>query len=177
MSIPSDVSSSQPADSDRNKDARAFHLKEWEFLRADIRAQIEQSKYLEFATVGGLGAFYAWFVSTASPVPRFVLWLPMLLVGLGALRSYGTLKHIQRSAKYIRSLEEALSFNEGTLIGWDRTRDKLATKSAELKASAIFFWLTAAAISVLAWGNLPRETPNPSLERTSTGKELGARAA
>lgn len=67
--------------------AREFHLKEWEFLRTDVRTQIEHSKSLEFATVVALAAFYAWYLTLSKPIPKFVLILPTLLVFLGALRS------------------------------------------------------------------------------------------
>jgi hypothetical protein len=137
--------SSVPAD-----DPREFHLKEWEFLRADIRSQVEQAKYLEFATIAGLAAFYAWFASSTKQLHQLVLWLPVALVFLGGLRSYGTLKHIQRQAKYVRRLEEYLSANAGPLIGWDRTRDKLQAKSAELKVSAALFWAAALAVTLAA---------------------------
>ena len=141
----------QPAESgDSAKGPREFHLKEWEFLRAEIRSQVEQSKYLEFATIAGLAAFYAWFASSPKPLPHVVLYLPLALVVLGALRSYGTLRHIQRQAKYVRQLEEYLSLDTGPLIGWDRTRDKLQTKSAELKASAGLFWAAALGVTVTA---------------------------
>jgi hypothetical protein len=40
-----------------------FHLREWESLRKEIESQIEHTRKLELAVVGGLGAFYAWFVS------------------------------------------------------------------------------------------------------------------
>lgn len=133
------------------KDPMEFHLKEWEFLRVEIRTQIEHSKNLEFATLVGLGAFYAWFMSSAKPLPHFILLVPSLLVLLAALRSWGTLRNIQRNAVYVRLLEEHLSLNKDGLIGWDRTRDRLPNKSSELKASASLFWIAAVVVNGLAW--------------------------
>lgn len=135
--------------------SRDFHQKEWEVLRADIRAQIEQSKNLEFATIVALGAFYAWYLSVAKPVPKLVLMLPVLAVALGGIRSWATLKHIQRMGAYIRTLEESLSAGSAGLIGWDRTRVALDAKSPELKASAVLFWIVTSVVTVLAWWYLP----------------------
>ncbi len=119
-------------------------------LRADIRVQIEQSKYLEYATIVAIGAFYAWFLSAAKPIPKVALVLPILVVTLGCARSWGTLRHIQRMATYIRTLEETLAANQGPLIGWDRTRVVNNSKSPELKVSAVLFWIIALVVTILA---------------------------
>lgn len=127
-----------------------FHVKEWEYLRTDIRLQIEQSKYLELATVVALAAFYAWFLSVSKPVPRVALLLPVIVALLGAVRSWATLRHIQRMAAYVRTLEQRLSLGTDGLIGWDRTRVANNSKSPELKLSAILFWFVVIAITLVA---------------------------
>lgn len=128
---------------------REFHLKEWEALKAEVTSQIDHTRKLELATVGGLAAFYAWFV-TKDP-SRYVLVVPCLLVLLGALRSWGTLVRIQEIATYLRTLEAAFSLETDGLIGWDRTRDVRFPKSSPFKVSAALFWGAALLVSLAAW--------------------------
>jgi hypothetical protein len=130
---------------------REFHIKEWESLREEITSQINHTRKLEFATVAGMAAFYAWFASAKPPVSHFLLALPSLLVLLAGLRAWGTLVRIQEIAKYIRKIETAFCLDKAGLIGWDRTRDKDFPKSSPFKVSAALFWIAALAVSVLAW--------------------------
>src|ERR1700683_3918572 len=84
-----------------------FHLKEWESLRKEIESQIEHTRKLELAIVGGLGAFYAWFVSEKSHNPtHWLLVIPCLLVLLAGLRAWATLTRIREIATYILIIEK-----------------------------------------------------------------------
>src|SRR5215204_1801416 len=109
---------------DTLQSGQQFHLKEWESLRQEILEQVDHTRKLEFGSVAGLGAFYAWFVS-ANPSPsRFILVVPTLLAFLGGMRALGTLIRIQEIACYIREIEEHFSLGDKGLVGWERTRAK-----------------------------------------------------
>jgi hypothetical protein len=150
------VSSAEPTSKilDNTQFRCNFHLQEWTSLRAEITSQIDHTRKLELATVAGLGAFYGWFFVTKavhSNLTNFLLVIPCLLVLLAGLRAWGTLVRIQEIATYIRSIETEFALNQNGLIGWDRTRDELFSKSSPFKVSAAIFWVACLGVSFLAW--------------------------
>ena len=133
-----------------------FHLKEYESLKREIEALMEHSQKLEIYAVGGLAAFYAWFVK-AQP-PCIVLVIPTLLAVLGAFRSFATLKRIYEIAEYLLKVEELFAMSNRGLHGWETHRwariaprnHKPIMAASPLKSSAAVFWLVLIVISLAA---------------------------
>jgi hypothetical protein len=43
--------------------SKDFHLKEYESLKKEVSEQVEHTRKLEIYAVGGIAAFYAWFIN------------------------------------------------------------------------------------------------------------------
>ena len=118
-----------------NKD---FHLKEYESLKQEVSEQIEHTRKLEIYAVGGIAAFYAWFIG-AQTLPRELLIIPLLLAGLGAWRSGASLKRINEIAAYLVHLEGVFALSSERL-GWETHRKN--NRSSPFLLSGTAFWGT-----------------------------------
>jgi hypothetical protein len=133
-----------------------FHIKEWEALREEVRWQVDHTRRLELATVAGLGFYYAWFASTKSHIPSYiVLSIPVLLVSLAGLRAWGTLIRTQQIDSYVRTIERKFCLATDGLIGWECTFENKFPTSSLFKRTATLFWLASFVLTVLALFVLP----------------------
>jgi hypothetical protein len=128
-----------------------FHLKEYESLKKELGELVEHSRKLEIYVVAGIAAFYAWYLTGQAPrPPREALYIPILVVFLGAFRSWSVLTRIQEVAQYIRDLEQVFALSDRKLIGWETYRHKPENDSSPFLSSASVVWLTLLASSVFA---------------------------
>src|SRR5689334_11824099 len=91
---------------------KELHLKEYESLRKEISELVEHSRKLEIYAVGGIAAFYAWFLAAETQPTRIALGIPTALAILAALRSLATLVRIEEIAGYILTIESALALRD-----------------------------------------------------------------
>jgi hypothetical protein len=127
-----------------NKD---FHLKEYESLKQEVSEQVEHTRKLEIYAVGGIAAFYAWFIG-AQPLPHELLIIPSLLAGLGAWRSGAALKRINEIAAYLVKLEGVFAISDEKL-GWETHRKNNLTSPFLLSGTA--FWGTLILVTAVPW--------------------------
>jgi hypothetical protein len=125
-----------------------FHLKEYESLKKEIADLVEHSHKLEIYALGGIAAFYAWFFHETARPDRIVLCIPILLVILGAFRSWAVLKRIYEIAEYLLNVEKVFSLKEPRLTGWETHREPKS--SSPFLSSAAVFWAVLLAVTMLA---------------------------
>jgi hypothetical protein len=129
-----------------------FHLKEYELLKKEVSDQVEHTRKLELYAVGGIAAFYAWFMSPKTPPPSAALGIPLLLVLLGAWRSWAALARIKEIAGYLIQVEAVFALKEPG--GWETYRTKNPSRPFLLSAAA--FWAGLVVVAGVAWVVLTR---------------------
>ena len=130
---------------------KEFHLKEYESLRKEMGELVEHSRKLEIYALGGIAAFYAWYLtSTSLRLPKELLWIPVFLAMLGALRSWSVYNRLMDIAKYLRQVEKCLTLKDCDLIGWETHLKLPKNESSPFLSSAAIFWLVLVLISLLA---------------------------
>lgn len=87
-----------------------FRIAEYAALREELLSHIEAIKAIETETVIGIGAVYAWLLSTYSwrnpVISVFVAVIPAMLTVVNMCRVRDRQQRIRRIAHYIRSLED-----------------------------------------------------------------------
>ena len=130
---------------------KEFHLKEYESLKKEIGELVEHSRKLEIYALGGIAAFYAWYLSSPTPrTPKELLLIPVLVACLGALRSWSVFIRIGDIAKYLRKVEAALSLKDRCLLGWETHLKQPDNQSSVFVSSAVTFWLVVLLSSLVA---------------------------
>jgi hypothetical protein len=131
-------------------DNDAFSLKEYECLRAEIVWLLKDYRVLERNALIAVAISWAWLFEN-SDLPRWAWFLPVLFVGLGALRASGIFKQFGVFHEYIAKIEEAFSRNKD-LDGWEHFSWE---RTGWVSASATVFWvillLSAGAIAFYEW--------------------------
>ncbi len=127
---------------------KEFHLKEYESLKKELADLVEHSRKIEIYAVGGIAAFYSWFLLKVPNPPHIALYIPIIVAVLGSFRSWSVLTRIQEIASYLREVEDVFALRDLGLTGWETHR---RTKSSSpFVSSAAVFWLVLVAVSVVA---------------------------
>lgn len=127
--------------------AVGFHLKEYESLKQEVSEQVEHTRKLEIYAVGGIAAFYAWYIG-ATTLPHELLIIPLLLASLGAWRSGAALKRINEIAAYLVQLEGVFALT-GDKLGWETHRKN--NRSSPFLLSGTAFWGTLILVTAAPW--------------------------
>jgi len=138
---------------------KELHLKEYESLRKEISELVEHSRKLEIYAVGGITAYYAWFLTAGKQPTAIALGIPTVLAILAALRSLATLVRIEDIAGYILTIESALALRDPLIAGWETSRSKKKAestkkwgKAAPFVTTATLFWVSLIVVTIVAWG-------------------------
>jgi hypothetical protein len=125
-------------------DRLGFHLKEYDFLQKEHLALVEHTHKLEVYAVGGLAAFYAWFIEHGPP--RSALWIPILLSSLGAFRSWAVLVRLREIRVYLREIESLFAPGDCEPKGWERHREN--SRLSPFVWTSVVFWGVLVIVSV-----------------------------
>jgi len=93
-----------------------FHRAEFDALRKEIDAAVQEARALDRYALVAVGGIFAWLAIHAARVPSLAWWIPVLLAFLGFLRSMALLYSINRAGEYIWTLEAALC--SAPPLGW-----------------------------------------------------------
>ena len=128
--------------------SKDFHLKEYESLKKEVSEQVEHTRKLEIYAVGGIAAFYAWFIGAETNLPSELLIIPLLLAILGAWRSGAALTRINEIAVYLVQLEDVFALS-GQRFGWETHRKNNPSNPFFLSGAA--FWGALVLVTGAAW--------------------------
>ncbi len=117
-------------------------------MKKEIGDLVEHSRKLEIYALGGIAAFYAWFLQVCPRPSRLSLLVPILLAALGAFRSWSVLTRIGEVAEYLLKVESVFALSERGLGGWETHRS--AKNTSPVASSAAVFWLVLLAVSFAA---------------------------
>jgi hypothetical protein len=137
--------------------SKDFHLKEYESLKKEVAEQVEHTRKLEIYAVGGIAAFYSWFINN-NPPPALLI-IPLLLALLGAWRSGAALKRIEEIVVYLVRLEDEFALfgfgwetHRKAGLGWETYhKDKKNNPSSPFLLSGAAFWGTLVLATGAAW--------------------------
>ena len=103
------------------KDTKAFHEKEYEALRREIELDIKETRSLERNALLANAAIFTWLATTGKEFLGhwWLPWLPVVISGLAAFRSFALLSRMMELGDYIAKLE--CTFGS---LGWERERIK-----------------------------------------------------
>ena len=103
------------------KDPQAFHEKEYEALRREIELDIKETRSLERNALVANAVIFVWLGTTGKEFLNhcWLPWVPVLISGLGAIRSCALLSRMRELGNYIAQLE--CTFGS---LGWERERLK-----------------------------------------------------
>lgn len=144
------------ASSEFSVSGKEFHFQEYVTLKTEVAGLVEHSRKLEIYTVGGMAAFYAWFVTALSceHLSRYILCIPVLIAVLGGFRSWAVLTRIGEISAYIEKVESVFALRDKGLLGWET--ELRAKASGPFASTATVFWVLLVAASVAAGAVLPR---------------------
>jgi hypothetical protein len=125
-------------------DRLGFHLKEYDFLQKEHLALLEHTHKLEVYAVGGLAAFYAWFIEHGPP--RSALWILILLSSLGAFRSWAVLVRLREIRVSLREIENLFAPGDHEPKGWERHREN--SRLSPFVWTSVVFWGVLVIVSV-----------------------------
>lgn len=99
-------------------DRIAFHMAEFEALKAEIAELVKQTTaHMSFA-VAACGAILAWLLTHPMPgeVIAWARWLPLVVSGLLGLFALAAYLRVGEKGSYLRTLETRLAFPG---LGWE----------------------------------------------------------
>ena len=129
---------------------REFHLKEYDTLRKEIMARVDEARKTAQFVIVVAGAIWAWLITNnaSKTIPNIAYWLPFFVMLLGLIRSIAVLITISRITKYLRKLELILC-EKSLLKGWETFVE--AERTFLTDSAAIAFWV----VSILVTGFMP----------------------
>lgn len=125
---------------------KEFHFKEYESLKKEVSEQVEHTRKLEIYAAGSIAAFYSWFISAKTDLPRELFIIPVLLAILGAWRSRAALTRIDEIAVYLVQLESVFALSG---LGWELHRKH--NPSRPFLLSGAVFWGALVLVTAAAW--------------------------
>ena len=116
--------------------------KEFEALRQEIMDAVTETRKLEIQCLGASAVFWSWVL--AQPMEAFwiprVVWIPVILCFIAALRSGALYLEIREHAKYLKTVE----IKWGLVISWENSKKRryMAIMTAIIWAALIVgsFW-------------------------------------
>jgi len=123
-----------------NKDEylQEFYLKEYEHLRNEILQVTQEITKISQWVVIIIGSLWLWLLmNDNSSIPTISYWLPFLISGLGAIRTYNLNQNIKLMADYIKKMENYFCGNK-IPQGWERFLSE--NRKLKFTISAAIFW-------------------------------------
>jgi len=141
---------------------RAFHVKEYEKLTAEVTDALKNINDLFKGAIVLSGAVFTWCLAQSSGKTGFTLpegplrlamWIPSALSAAMGLLSLAQLWRIYRIGEYLRDLEQALG---SPSLGWerhwtgeDRETERARSRRPMLSAAGLLAWATLLAGQII----------------------------
>ncbi|MDO7886634.1 hypothetical protein [Hymenobacter cheonanensis] len=141
-------------DSKQSSGLNDFEIKQYDVLRAEIDADVAETRLLERIALAGTGAVWTWLATVKDSGQRFVadhpiVWLiPAFFALLGGLRCLALLHYILLRAAYIRKMEAAAPRSSEQLIGWETYLQQMSGKGLRVSSGAVAIWVILFTVSV-----------------------------
>jgi hypothetical protein len=94
-------------------------LDQYRMLRAEVMSLIDETRKIEVYALGGIGAFYAWLVSSTTAKDGLIWYLPTALAVFGGMRSLGLFVRLGDISRYMQDIEAKWSSLGLLDNGWE----------------------------------------------------------
>jgi hypothetical protein len=111
------MSDIQPPPAVTDADRIAFHMTEFEALKAEIAELIKQSSLCMTFAITTCGGIAAWLLTHPGGPTVWTRWLPLAVSSLFGLLSLSYVLRVRAKAEYLRDIETVLGFAG---LGWDK---------------------------------------------------------
>lgn len=88
-------------------------------LRAEVMSLVDETRKIEVYALGGIGAFYAWLVSSTAVKDDSIWYLPTALALFGGMRSWGLFVRLGDISKYMQIIEAKWGRYGIPEVGWE----------------------------------------------------------
>jgi hypothetical protein len=127
-----------------DEQAKEFLLVEFNKLRDEILQSLKETWNLERQSVIAAGVIWTWCLANAkTPGYTILIWTPLAITTLSALRSLGLLLQMQHLGRYVRRLEQDFPLPKG--LGWESS----ALNDQFRRFAGIVFWVILIAMTVV----------------------------
>jgi hypothetical protein len=125
-------------------DQKEFLIREYDRLTVEIADALKETQRLERISLIGSALILTWALSQPGLSGfRLIMWIPFVLVILGALRSLGLLNQMRSIGKYIRRVEKLHALPDGH--GWENS----GLNEPLRVIAGIIFWIVLITGSIL----------------------------
>lgn len=119
------------------------HADQYQQLRDEILLHLKAISHLQFGSVTGAGAVFAWLlVHKHATIPAPAWYIAPAILLLSALRSWQLTAQIARIGRYLAMIEEDAFFYHPKLKGWEQYY-QTTPGSMHAVLLAIIFWIVA----------------------------------